>query len=358
MANNRDNRMKRSLYFIGALDYPNVPQAGDAVKNRFLLDYFRKELDEVSYTDTQNWRMNPLILLNVLWKLLFCRFDNIVISTSNVSAYRMVRLTTSLHLKSRIYYFMIAGYTPIKIREGIYKAEPFHKLERIVVEADKVKELYHNVGIDNTYRLYNFKPVLYVPDINEKHDGKLRFVFLSRLTELKGVFHILESVRALNASGLEHLYEVDFYGRIDSDIEKRFLTEVEPLTNVCYKGFLDLNHADGYKVLAGYDAMLFPTMHPTEGFPGVIADAAIAALPVIASNWQYAEEIIGDGRCGMLFPAGDNDALTQKIQAVIKDRSILEPMRKNALERSSMYDIKKVLSKKLIEDLKMDEKVY
>jgi len=350
--------MKSRLFFIGALDYPNVPKAGDAVKNRFLLDFFRKELGGVSYVDTQNWKRNPLILLNVLWKLLFCRFDNIVISTSNVSAYRLIRLTTSMHLKSRIYYFMIAGYTPVKIKEGIYKAEPFHKLERIVVEADKVKELYHEVGIDNTYRLYNFKPVLYVPDISEKRKGKLRFVFLSRLTELKGVFHILESVRTLNALGMENLFEVDFYGRIDSDIEARFMSAVETLPNACYRGFLDLNHAEGYKVLAGYDAMLFPTMHPTEGFPGVIADAAIAALPVIASNWQYADEIIGDGRCGMLFPVGDNNALTDRMKSVIDDRSILEPMRRNALERSSMYDVDKVLTKRLISDLKMDETIF
>ena len=39
--------MKQRLFFIGALDYPNVPKAGDAVKNRFLLDFFRKELGDV-----------------------------------------------------------------------------------------------------------------------------------------------------------------------------------------------------------------------------------------------------------------------------------------------------------------------
>ena len=70
--------MKQRLYFIGALDYPNLPQAGDAVKNRFLLDFFRKELGQVSYTDTQNWKRNPSILVKVLCRLLFCRFDNIV----------------------------------------------------------------------------------------------------------------------------------------------------------------------------------------------------------------------------------------------------------------------------------------
>lgn len=350
--------MKQRLLFLGALDYPNVPQAGDAVKNRFLLDFFRNELGDVSYVDTQKWKRNPFILINVLWKLLFVRFDNIVISTSNVSAYRLVRIITSLHLKSRIYYFMIGGYTPIKIKEGIYKAEPFKNLERIVVEADKVCELYHSVGIDNTYRLYNFKPVLYVPDISVPHKGKVRFVFLSRLTELKGVFHILESVRTLNSEGFEDLFEVDFYGRMDSDVKIRFMNNVESFQNVHYNGFLDLNDADGYETLAGYDAMLFPTMHVTEGFPGIVADAAIAALPMIASDWQYAQEIIGQGNCGILFPVGDNQALTDKMRMVIKDRGLLQPMRSHALDRSVMYDVSKVLNKNLIEDLGMNIRVY
>ena len=350
--------MKQRLYFIGALDYPNVPQAGDAVKNRFLLDFFRKELGQVSYTDTQNWKKNPFILVKVLWELLFCRFDNIVISTSNVSAYRLIRLTTSLHLKSRIYYFMIGGYTPVKIREGIYSAAPFRKLERIVVEADKVIELYKEVGIDNTYRLYNFKPVYFVPDISVRHKGKFRFVFLSRLTELKGIFHILESVRILDSVGMESLFEVDFYGRMDADVEERFNKGVNSLPNVKYKGFLELNDAEGFKTLSGYDAMLFPTMHPTEGFPGVIADAAIAALPVIASDWQYAEEIIGQGRCGILFPVGDNAALSEIMKSVVEDRSILEPMRARALERSRMYDVEKVLNIKLLENLGMNKRIY
>lgn len=349
--------MSQRLFFIGALDYPRMPQAGDAVKNRYLLSFFTERLKDVRYVDTQRWKKNPFILLRVLWNLLFRRFDNIIISTSNVSAYRLVRLTTSLHLKSRIYYFMIGGYTPVKIKDGIYKAEPFRLLERIIVEADRVSELYHEVGIDNTYRLYNFKPVRYVPNLGlPPHEGNVvRFVFLSRLTELKGIFHILESVRQLNAEGLGKRFEVVFYGRVDADIHDRFIAQCDDLHNVSYKGFLDLGSADGYRTLASFDAMLFPTMHVTEGFPGVIADAAMSALPVIASNWQYAEEIIGDGRCGLLFPVGDNEALTALMRRVINDPSCLGPLRHNALQRSSMYDVKRVLNDRLLDDLNMNK---
>ncbi|MCQ2126685.1 MAG: glycosyltransferase [Bacteroidaceae bacterium] len=348
--------MRQRLFFIGALDYPNQPQAGDAVKNRLLLSFFQKSLGNVRYVDTQRWKRNPLVLAKVMWNLLFRRFDNIVISTSNVSAYRLVRLTTSMHLKSRIYYFMIGGYTPVKIKDGIYSAEPFRKLERIIVEADKVSDMYHEVGLDNTYRLYNFKPVLFRPDISVAHSGKVRFVFLSRLTRLKGIYHILESARELNDRGYGERFSVDFYGRIDESEKSKFLAGTDGIANVSYKGFLELDAA-GYETLSSYDAMLFPTMHVTEGFPGVIADAAISALPVVASDWNYAEEILGRCGCGILFPTGDNKALTEIMRQIIENRDMLEPYRKRALERSVMYDVSAVLNDALISDLGMDKPV-
>ena len=349
--------MKRSLLFLGALDYPNVPKAGDAIKNRYLVDFFKRELNRVDYVDTQRWKKNPLVLLRVMWHLTAHRYDNIVISTSNVSAYRLIGLTTSLNLKSRIYYFMIGGYAPVKIKQGIYKAARFKKLERIIVEADKVAELYHEFGIDNTIRLYNFKRVLFTPDISVQHSGIIRFVFLSRITELKGVFDILQSVNKLNDSGYGNRYEVDFYGRIDSDIEERFLNKVNSISNVTYKGFLNLDEAQGYKTLSEYDAMLFPTLYATEGFPGVIADAAIAALPVIASSWRYADEIIGHGKCGLLFNTGNKKVLTELMARVIDNPSLLEPLRKNALQRSDLYNADKVLNKDFITLLGMDQTI-
>lgn len=346
--------MRKSIFFIGALDYPNVPQAGDAVKNRFLLDFFRKSFDgSVDYADTQKWKKNPLVLAKVMGCLLFRRYENIVISTSNVSAYRLVRLTTSMHLNSRIYYFMIGGYTPVKIRDGIYRPEPYRKLERIIVEADRVKELYKEVDIHNTYRLYNFKPVYMTPDVSTPHEGKVKFVFLSRLTRLKGIFKILEATAKLNAEGLQDQFVVDFYGRVDNDVHEEFVKGADAIANVSYKGFLKLDSASGYNTLSEYDAMLFPTMHPTEGFPGVIADAAICGLPVIASNWAYAEEIIGDGKCGILVPTGDADALADAMRRVVSDRSILQQMRVRSLERSALYDVSKVLSEELLTDLGM-----
>ena len=343
-----------NVLLIGALDFPNVPKAGDAIKNRLLLDWFRRNFKRVDYIDTQKWRKNPLVLASLLFRLLFTRIDNIVVSASNQSAYKIIRVLARLDKKdTKTYYFMIGGYTPIKIKQGIYKAEPFRKLDKIVVEADRVKEFYAEVGLYNTFRVYNFKSTNRITDISKPHEGKVRFVFLSRLTELKGIFHILESARALNAEGMQEAFEVDFFGSCDSGVKKRFEQEITAIPNANYKGFLDLKVDANYDVLAGYDAMLFPTMHPTEGFPGVIADAAIAGVPVISANWNYAKELVEDCGCGFVFPVGDNKALTEWMRFAINNREKLQAMRQNCVSRSSIYRTDNVLTPQLISDLEM-----
>lgn len=346
--------MNKSLLFLGALDFPNIPKAGDAIKNRYLVDFFKQHL-AVDFVDTQRWKKNPMILLRMLYLIIFRHFDNIVISASNVSAYRMISLFNRIHLKhTKVFYFMIGGYTPIKIKQGIYKAEPFKCLERIVVEADKVCDFYKEVGLTNTYRLYNFKPTSFYPKPKKVASGKKRFIFLSRLTELKGIFHILESARRLNEKGFADAFEIDFYGRIDQDVNDRFLDEVSQISNVEYKGFLNLNEESNYTILSQYDVMLFPTMHPTEGFPGAIADAAIAGLPVIASNWNYAEEIIVKPRCGVVFPVGDTEALTQLMYNAINHPEQFVSMQQCCIEQSKLYRCDEVLTKEFLINIGMN----
>lgn len=346
--------MKINVLFIGALNFPNVPTAGDAIKNRLLLDWFKRNFEKVDYVDTQRWRKNPFVLMKLVFRLLFSRIDNIIVSASNESAYKIICILDKLRLtQTKVYYFMIGGYTPIKIKQGVFRREPFQKLEKIVVEADRVKDFYAEVGLFNTYRVYNFKSTKYVADVSILHDGKFRFVFLSRLTELKGVFHILESVKTLNSEGLEDLFEVDYYGSVDDEIKERFFNEIETVPNASYKGFLDLKNDSNYDILVGYDTMLFPTMHPTEGFPGVIADAAIAGLPVIAANWNYAKELVEDCGCGYVFPVGDNKALTDLMRFSMNNREKLQIIRQNCVSRSSKYRTDNVLTEELLNDLGM-----
>lgn len=344
------SKKSKDILFIGALDLPNIPSAGDTVKNQYLLEYIRT-YRSVDYIDTFCWRKKPTLLFTIICKALFGGYNAIIYSVSNISAYKLTRLFSILPIKSKLIYSMIGGYTPIKIASGEYSAKPFKKLDKIIVEADKVIELYDRVGIQNTLRVYNFKPFTYVPDIGVNRCGKVKFFFLSRITEMKGAFLICDAVNSLNKLGYGRNFSVDFYGPISSEIKERFLSVLNELPNVSYKGFLDLRNESNYSVLADYDAMLFPTMHLTEGFPGVIADAAIAGVPVIAAEWNYADELLIKPNCGYVIKKGSANELADKIKCVIENRSENDLLRANCIKQAEMYKMSNVLTEKLLYEI-------
>ena len=342
--------MKKDILFIGPLDNNNIPKHGDSIKNRHLVNFF-KQYRTVTCIDTWGWEKRPWLLLKLIYGVFFGNFKSIVYSVSNVTAYKLTRLFTLFPIRKKFIYFMIGGYTPIKIAQGIYKAEPFRKLDKIIVEADRCKEFYEEVGIHNALTVYNFKPYNFVPNLDAPHSGKIKFVFLSRLTELKGIFLILDAIKKLNSNGYSDRFEVDYYGSISPEVKDRFLKEIENYKNAHYNGFLNLMDERNYNTLSGYDALLFPTMHPTEGFPGVIADAAIAGVPVIASNWNYAEELVATPGCGYIVPTGDIDALAEKMMYVIDNRSENEKLRHVCVQRATTYKMSNVLTDSLLNDL-------
>ena len=344
------SKRAKDILFIGALDFPNIPGAGDTVKNQYLIKYI-KTYRSVDYIDTYYWRKKPILLFTIICKALFGRYKAIVYSVSNVSAYKLTRLFSILPIKSKLIYSMIGGYTPIKIASGEYSAKPFKKLDKIIVEADKVIELYDKVGIQNTLRVYNFKPFTYVPDITVSRNGKVKFFFLSRITEMKGAFLICDAVRSLIKSGYSKEFSVDFYGPISSEIRERFLAELRELPNVSYKGFLDLRNEGNYSVLADYDAMLFPTMHLTEGFPGVIADAAIAGVPVIAAEWNYADELLIKPNCGYVIKKGSANELSDKMKYIIENRSENDLLRANCIKQAEIYKMSNILTENLLNEI-------
>lgn len=343
-------KKNNSLLFIGALGYSEIPQDGDTIKNQFLVDYFRHYLHRVTYVDTKLWRKDPFVLVRLFSRLIFGEENNIVVSVSNPSAYRIFKITSKLHLKKKIYYWMIGGYTPIKIKEGLYSVKPFKHLENIIVEADRVSEFYNEVGLNKTKRVYNFKPFSYIPDGDNRNKKKVRFFFLSRLDELKGCDHILECAKRLNAEGYGAKFDIDFYGRIAID-EVQFYEEISKLENVQYKGFLNLKVESNYEVLSRYDAMLFPTRHKTEGFPGAIIDSMIAGVPLIAYRWNYADELIGNGECGILIETGDMEGLYNSMKHVIENRETFAAMRPNCLKRAQEYKMENVLTEELLYEL-------
>ena len=207
-------------------------------------------------------------------------------------------------------------------------------------------------GVKGVFQLPNFKPITYYPAIEERikslNTRPLRFVFLSRIMAEKGCDYILECAKQLNAMGLEDSYSIDFYGKVADTYEDVFERKIKALSNVNYRGFLNLRENAGYDKLAEYDMMLFPTYWIGEGFAGVFIDAFISGVPMLASDWAHNRQFMKGGETALFVPVHDIPALREMMKACIDRKYDLGAMAKKCQKHAETYNVDNVVTDQLL----------
>ena len=155
----------------------------------------------------------------------------------------------------------------------------------------------------------------------------------------------------LDVTGYADEYIVDFYGAFDTDYEEQFNDMIKGHGNINYKGFLNMLNKSGYDTLSTYDVMLFPTYWDGEGFAGVVLDANMSGLPIIASDWNMNKEVVQDGKTGFIIPVHDYKALANRMKAFINGDVDLLSMKQNCLEYVKQFDYRKVVTRELLQNL-------
>ena len=131
------------------------------------------------------------------------------------------------------------------------------------------------------------------------------------------------------------------YGPIEGKI-KNFIAKVQG-KQISYHG--SLAPEEIIPTLIKYDLLLLPTLHPNEGYPGIIIEALSCGKPVISSNLISISEIIENGKEGILTKQGDKSQLMEAIQFFNTDN--YKSFSKNALEKFELFDEEIVFSKLL-----------
>lgn len=343
----------KKLIFIGPYAKWQPPTNGQVAKNQTLLRRFCEIYDKVYSIDTSSWKENPFILVKMVIVLLFFRKTNVVIALCDNSAYNLLKFLYYVRRKVSVMYFVIGGGLSDKLEQGKYKLMYYRDTTAIIVEGVKMEVSMRKLGLKNVFYWPNAR---YIPKIllkNREYSHPLKFVFMSRIEPSKGCMILLEAVEILNKLGYSNLFSVQFWGTIDDLFLNEFKSKLLVLCNVSYEGFLDLSKVENYQILNNYDVMVFPSFYENEGFPGVLIDASICGLPVIASDWHLNKFIIVNGVNGYIVPIKDSQSLANSMFNFINNPQIIRFFSENSKARVELYDIEQILTKERLINLGM-----
>ncbi len=330
------------IILVGAIGIGREPKGGETMKNRLFVKRFEELFDKVILADTHHWQKRPWCLIGLLWKLIFNKGAKVVISSCDNSAYNLIRFLYYIRLKKQVFYWVVGGGFHTLVNNGKINPKYYHFLKGIFVQSQDMVDALKAKGLKNVRYIANSKPI-YEVSIGQRNTEPIRFVFLSRIHNEKGCKEIIECVNKLNSNGFTDRFNVTFYGNLDKQYQQEFLSSIENVSNIFYKGLLNLTVQQGYQELSGYDVLLFPTYYFNEGFPGVVIDAYIAGLPLIATRWHFNEQVVDDGKTGVLIGPKNPEALYEAMLLFINKKIDYDSMVNNCLKSAKQYDVRSVL---------------
>ena len=329
------SHQKENILVFGYFGKRSHIMEGQSVKTRNVSQLLQEMGCLVSEFDTESFRYDPLAIGKMLVRLACCNKVCVLPAHGNLKWLVPVIYVLSLVFRYKVYLFTIGGRLHIYL-----KSMPFHRfflgrIARVFNETHLLgRNLHELYGYENLTFCPNFKFVDFTPTPHHTAQ-RLRLVFLARIIMEKGLDVIFAYCDFLMKNHRTDV-TIDFYGMIAEKDKDYFLTKVDSYPFGTYKGVAQ--QQDIPTLLESYDAMLFPTHYPTEGIPGSVLDAYISGIPVIATNWVYASELIDNGKTGIIVPFDNcTDDFIKACEHLLHHEDELNQMKKMAYEKGKTY---------------------
>ena len=335
--------MGHTIIFVGLLD--KVATNGETMKNQLFVQRFQEIFDRVYIFNAENVKHRPWRLLRLLC-LCWAHPKSKVYLSASYSIAKPLLLFLKIASRNDIYYWVVGGIFHERVKKGELSLRFCRSLHSIIVQNEFMRDSLIEQGLNNVHYISNSKRIDFLPDISSRNNRLVKFVFLSRIHPSKGCKEIIQSAINLNNSGCRDRFIVDFYGKIDPCYPD-FSSMIDDVPNVSYKGFLDLTRKEGYLKLSEYDVMLFPTYWVGEGFPGVIIDAYIAGLPVVASDWNLNCFYVTN-ETGIIIPHHNQEILENEMRNIIEGKYDLQSMSQSSQHEAMKYDNRNVITKQTL----------
>lgn len=188
----------------------------------------------------------------------------------------------------------------------------------------------------------------FIPQKIEKKDDKIRFLFLGRISNKKGVRIVNEVSKILTPKypNIEFQLLGKIYVDEEGHISKEELGNWEKESNIRYLG----TSKDVRNEIKQTDCIIFPSFY-REGVPRALIEAAAMEKPILTTDNVGCRDIVKDGYNGYLAKPNDIESMVMAVEKFLslseKEKNILG---KNGRKKvMTEFDEKIVISKYLNE---------
>ena len=329
------------ICIIGALDFTKMSTGGQPVKTRELYYALQEKYgkNNIFYLDTANWKKNPFYLLLNLWKYSKnCDTFIMLPAMNGLKVFSKILLYFKNKKNISLYYDVIGGWLPNVLKENSSVKANLKKFDGIWLETKTMYDCMRSMGFDNVTIVNNFKNINPIPLEKKCKDTYkiIRFCMFSRVNANKGITEAINAVNCINSEIKDRKVYLDIFGPVESDYQEEFNRLLNNSSSMIqYKGVA--NPDKSALVLKDYNALLFPTKYYTEGIPGTVIDAYFAGIPVIASRWESAYDVIDEGSTGYTFEFNNYNEFLSLLRAVIYEPEKLSMLKQNCINKSYLY---------------------
>lgn len=168
-------------------------------------------------------------------------------------------------------------------------------------------------------------PNVYRPAETERVQGSpLKMIFVGHLTATKRPQWFVAAVAELRRRGRQVVGEVVGDGPLEADI-LRMASEA----GVSVLG----RRTDVATLLPRADVFVFTSVPESEGMPGVLIEAGMAGLPVVATDCPGVSTVLVDGETGYIVGVEDFDGLVVALERIVDDPDLPRRMGGAARQR-------------------------
>lgn len=208
--------------------------------------------------------------------------------------------------------------------EGCYNR--FNKIAFVSKTALRKFEQFHPRVSTSKCVMYNINDIEILSKAKEEMEfplsDTLNICTVGRLAKQKGYPRLLQTVKELNDSGLASRFTLYILGKGEEEDKLKAYIKEHNLRNVVMLGFCP----NPYKYLSKMD--LFVCSSFKEGYSTAVVESTLLGVPVITTDCSGMDEILKDGRYGMIVP-NNQSALFDGMKDLIEHREKIDAYRRN-----------------------------